>query len=57
LLAGKPRADATQRSIIGAVLKTRDYETSSVQLKPVTKVSSTRLPTPLERVTELLGRS
>src|SRR5688572_10537978 len=45
VLSQKAKSDAAERALVGAVLSTRDFETSSIQLKPVEKVSFQRTPT------------
>lgn len=56
LLSQKSRSDAAERALVGAVLNTKDLETSSIQLKPVEKVSFQRSPTLLEDTVRKLGR-
>lgn len=57
VLSGKPSVDAAERALIGAVLTTRDFETSNISLKPVEKVSYARSSTLLEQTRSLLGRA
>jgi hypothetical protein len=57
VLTSKPKTDAADRALIGAVLTTRDFETSSIHLKPVEKVSHPRQQTLLSRVVSLTGRA
>lgn len=56
LFAQKSRSDAAERALVGAVLNTKDLETSSIQLKPVEKVSFPRSQTLLEQTVGKLGR-
>jgi hypothetical protein len=53
LLQSKDQVLARERALVGAILNTRDFETSSINLKPVEKVSS---PTLMERVLSTAGR-
>jgi hypothetical protein len=52
LLESKDQVLARERALVGAVLDTRDFETSSINLKPVEKVSS---PTLLEQTLRTVG--
>ena len=57
VLSSKPSVDAAERALLGAVLTTRDFETSNISLKPVEKVSHVRSQTLLEQTRSLLGRA
>lgn len=56
LLAHKSNSDTAERALVGAVLSAKDLETSSIQLKPVEKVSFQRSQTLLEQTYGKLGR-
>ncbi len=53
LLPNKAKSDAAERAIVSAIFNTRDFETSSIQLKPVEKVSHLTLA---EQVVRKFGR-
>jgi hypothetical protein len=57
VLDHKSKSDVAERALVGAVLDTKDLETSSLQLKPVEKVSHPRARTLLEETVAKLGRA
>lgn len=56
VLSHKNKSDVAARALIGAVIDTKDYETSSVQLKPGEKVSFVRSPTLMQAAVSKFGR-
>lgn len=56
LFDSKASADTANRALIGAVLDTRDFETSAVGLKPVEKISHPRQQTLMEKTRAVCGR-
>jgi len=53
----KSKSDVAERALVGAVLNTKDLETSSLQLQPVEKVSHPRAKTLLEATVATFGRA
>lgn len=56
VLQHKSKSDVAERALVGAVLNTKDLETSSIQLKPVEKISHPRPSTLMEQVVRTTGR-
>lgn len=56
IFAQKGKSDAAERALMGAVLNTRDFETSNIQIKPVEKVSFQRSESLRDRVIKKFGR-
>jgi hypothetical protein len=57
VLSSPATSNAAERELIKNVLKTRDFETSNIQIKPVEKVSYPRSQTLLEQVQSVMGRT